>query len=148
MSFGRHLHLELCHLARELNVIFGMQIIFEMASYFVYLTVLCYYFCMRLMWKHSSLEEEMYSEIYYYFYMGLWIFLFSFKFYNINYICESIMVKVKSCNSHTHTYTHVYSILTNIIFQAKKKDKIIHQLTNMRQYVNISEEVKSILTQK
>ncbi|XP_024870314.1 uncharacterized protein LOC112453667, partial [Temnothorax curvispinosus] len=54
-----HLHLELCHLARELNSIFGTQITFEMASYLLYLTALCYYLCLMLIRKQS--DEEIHS---------------------------------------------------------------------------------------
>ncbi|XP_050463454.1 uncharacterized protein LOC126857777 [Cataglyphis hispanica] len=38
-----HLHLELCHIARELNRMFGMQMALEMASYLFFLTSLCHY---------------------------------------------------------------------------------------------------------
>lgn len=36
----------------------------------------------------------------------------------------------------------------NFIFQANKNDKVIHQLTSIRQYTDISKEVKTILTKK
>ncbi|XP_071632446.1 uncharacterized protein [Temnothorax longispinosus] len=40
-----HVHLELCRLARELNMIFGMQMTLEMTSCFLYLTGLCHWLC-------------------------------------------------------------------------------------------------------
>ncbi|XP_025265714.1 uncharacterized protein LOC112638347 [Camponotus floridanus] len=51
MSFDRHLHLELCRIARELNSIFGMQITFEMLSYFASISTMCYALFVMLVQK-------------------------------------------------------------------------------------------------
>ncbi|KAL0102418.1 hypothetical protein PUN28_017989 [Cardiocondyla obscurior] len=84
-----------------------------MASYFLYLTALCYYFCLNLIRKHS---KEIYSELFHLINLGLWVFVFLFKMYIINYICDSITVK------------------------ANKNNKVIHQLASVIQYTEITEE--------
>jgi len=55
MSFDRHLHLELCRIARELNSIFGMQITFEMLSYFATISTMCYALFVMLVQKDISI---------------------------------------------------------------------------------------------
>ncbi|KAL6267840.1 hypothetical protein P5V15_000912, partial [Pogonomyrmex californicus] len=113
-----HLHLELCRLARELNLIFGMQMTFEMVSYLLHLTELYYYLCVTLMYERI---EEIYSI--YWFNTGLWIFVFSFKLHVINHVCENVTVK------------------------AHKIDKIIHQLMNTLRYADVRKEIYQFVLQ-
>ncbi|XP_067207075.1 uncharacterized protein [Linepithema humile] len=106
-----HLHLELCRIARELNVIFGLHLTFEIVSYLAFLTSNCYYFYRVLEQKH---KDERAQTL-----MGLgFSFLICFiRLYAVNHICESIKNKA-------------YNI-----------DKIIHQLTNTLRYADIWKDI-------
>lgn len=88
--FDRHLHLELCRIAREWNLRFGTQITFEMASYSLSITSMCYYFYKVLTYEH----REMMPMIVW-FRLAFWAFMFVGKLYTVNYICENVSVKVK-----------------------------------------------------
>jgi len=90
LDFFRHLHLELCRIAREWNFMFGMQITFEMIFYPLSVTSVCYYLYKLLMYKHRDKIPG-----YLWFRIGSWIFIFIGKFYIINYICENVSAKVK-----------------------------------------------------
>lgn len=87
MSCRRHLHLELCRIARELNSIFGMQITFEMLSYFMTISTMCYVLFVMLMQKNTSIYAWI-NIIY-------WVSTLVVRIYIINHICESVRAKVK-----------------------------------------------------
>ncbi|XP_029665574.1 uncharacterized protein LOC115236975 [Formica exsecta] len=106
------LHLELCRLTRELNSIFGIQMTLEMTSYFLFLTLLCYYLCIILI---EGWQKEI--QIHIWFNLSLWIFLFLMKLCVVNYICENVTVKANEIN------------------------KIIHQLTNSIRYADVWKEI-------
>ncbi|XP_025073098.1 uncharacterized protein LOC112552315, partial [Pogonomyrmex barbatus] len=97
-----HLYSELCRITREINLIFGTHITFEMAIYLFYITSLSYGLCMMLMQKVS---KEILQSLMSWICLNLWLLITSIKLYIIHYICESVMIK------------------------ANKIDKIIHQLT-------------------
>ncbi|XP_067203661.1 uncharacterized protein [Linepithema humile] len=108
-----HLHLELCHIARELNVIFEMQITFEMVTYLAYLTSICYYLCRLLEQKHQDKRSILQHLIG----LGCLFLTCLIRLYGVNHICESVKNK------------------------ANNIDKIIHQLTNTRRYSDIWKEI-------
>lgn len=87
MSFDRHLHLELCRIARELNSIFGMQITFEMLSYFANISTMSYALLAMLVQKDVS--------IYIWINIIYWVSTLVVRIYLINHICESVRIKVK-----------------------------------------------------
>jgi hypothetical protein len=89
--FGRHLHLELCRLARELNLIFSMKITLDMACYLTHLTSLVYY----LYWIIVQKYREKWFAIYNWFNVILWISVTLVRFYTVNYICENVTQKVR-----------------------------------------------------
>ncbi|XP_011707021.1 PREDICTED: uncharacterized protein LOC105462192 [Wasmannia auropunctata] len=107
-----HLHLELCRLARELNLIFGMQMTFEMTSCLLYLTGLCHLVCQLIMREYREL-----LSIYFWFDVNMWIFLFLLKVYIVNYTCESVSLK------------------------ANKIDNIIHELSSALRYADVWKEI-------
>lgn len=107
MSFSRHLHLELCRIARELNSIFGIQMTFELASCFLYLTGLCHHLCKMIM------RESDHISAYGWFSMSIWVPSFLLKIYSINYVCESVSLKVKL---HSISIIHINKFI-NIIWQ-------------------------------
>lgn len=88
---NRHLHLELCCIARELNGMFEIQIVFEMASYLFFLTSMCHYLYGMLIQKVHE-EAPITAWIGY----ALWSFTFVSRLCIINYICETVSIKVKS----------------------------------------------------
>lgn len=98
MRFDRHLHLELCRIARELNSIFGIQITFEMLFYFVNISIMCYCLFQMLVQKVTS--------IYIWINIIYWIFILIMRIYVINHICESVRVKVKQ---FTHLLIEKYT---------------------------------------
>ncbi|KAL6422642.1 hypothetical protein ACFW04_010702 [Cataglyphis niger] len=80
-----HLHLELCRITRELNLIFGTQMTFEMVFHITCITITCFGLSTLLMKDEISLY--------------IWLNLiycasmFIVRLYMINYICECIKVK-------------------------------------------------------
>jgi len=60
MSFNRHLHLELCRIARDWHMMFKIQLTIEALSYLIHLTLLCYYLCVTILKfrMHRSREKQ------------------------------------------------------------------------------------------
>ncbi|XP_072754248.1 uncharacterized protein [Anoplolepis gracilipes] len=94
-----HLHLELCHIARELNLIFGIQMTLEMASLITNITVMCFGVNILLMRENISLYE--------WFGISYWILIFIVRFYVINYICECVKIKAKKIEKIFHQLTNI-----------------------------------------
>ncbi|XP_071572176.1 uncharacterized protein [Temnothorax nylanderi] len=97
-----HLHLELCRIARELNLIFGTQMTFEIASYLLFLTSSCYYLYGMLMRK-----DRTEIPIIAWYHISSWTTIFVTKLCVINCICENVSAKVrclqlKKCNVHNN----------------------------------------------
>lgn len=90
MSFDRHLHLELCRIAREWNSIFGMQITLEMVSYFTSISTICYGLFVML-----TQEDREEISVYTWINISYWIFILVVRLHIINHICENVRVKVK-----------------------------------------------------
>lgn len=103
--FDRHLHLELCRIAREWNLMFGMQMTFETACYPLSVTSSCYYLYKVLLHKH---REELPVTLW--FRIISWTFIFVGKVYIINYICEYVSVKVKNYMIYCIFNTKIYLI--------------------------------------
>lgn len=69
----------------------------------------------------------------------MWGFMCFVRFYSVNYICESISVKVK-----LRSKNQKYAFDGNknyYIFQAKKVNETIYQLTNILRYADMHKEV-------
>ncbi|XP_072754246.1 uncharacterized protein [Anoplolepis gracilipes] len=112
-----HLHLELCRIVRELNLIFGTQMTFEMASLITNITVICFGVNILLTQYQKSLP------LYQWFGISYWISMLVVRLYVINYICECVQVK------------------------AKKIEKIFHELTNIIRYADIWKEIQQFILQ-
>ncbi|XP_032682016.1 uncharacterized protein LOC116849204 [Odontomachus brunneus] len=93
-----HLQLELCRIARELNLIFGTQMTLEMLTYLLDFTSLAFYFCMGLLiWKGISI---------YIWLSGIILACICIiRLYSINYICESLSVKANKIGETIHQLT-------------------------------------------
>lgn len=112
LLLARHLHLELCHIARNFNFIFGTHLTIEMASYLIYLMILYYDFAQMILnqnsWTVSIIDH-----------IGVicWTFIFSLRLYALNYICESVSGKVRLYNidKHIYAYRHLH-IINNTTF--------------------------------
>jgi len=89
LFFDRHLHLELCQIARELNTIFGPQMTVEMAAYLVYVARMCNYIFMHIQTKGRYLSSPLT-----WFSMSFWISVHLTRLFSLNYICEKISAKV------------------------------------------------------
>ncbi|KAL6267839.1 hypothetical protein P5V15_000911 [Pogonomyrmex californicus] len=113
-----HLYLELCRIAREWNMIFGMQMALEMASYLLFVTALCYYLYTILM---SEYRKEI--PVCIWFRIASWAFIFVGKLYIINYICENVSVK------------------------ATKIEEIINELASTLRYANFWKEIHQFTLQ-
>ncbi|XP_067210687.1 uncharacterized protein [Linepithema humile] len=111
-----HLHLELCRIARELNMTFGMQITFNTLSHLAFLTSFCYYLCSILEQKHQVKKLLLPLSG-----LGYRCFTCLIRLCAVNHICESVENK------------------SNYI------DKIIHQLTNTLRYADIWKEIDFFL---
>ncbi|KYN42741.1 hypothetical protein ALC56_02543 [Trachymyrmex septentrionalis] len=105
-----HLHLELCQIARQLNVIFGIQIIMEIGSYLILIIRLCNY-----IFVHIKTKGRFLVSTFNWFSLCYWIFLDVTKIFFLNYICETVTAK-------------------------SNRIKVIHQLTDFHRYTDIREE--------
>ncbi|XP_026828215.1 uncharacterized protein LOC113562603 isoform X1 [Ooceraea biroi] len=85
-----HLYLELHRIARELNLMFGMKMTLQTASYLLYLTAFCYH--MFLFIKYEYRKDLSFFD---WFMICVWTSLFIIRLYIINYICDSVRYKVK-----------------------------------------------------
>lgn len=89
MFLNRHLHLELCCIAREFNLLFGMQMTFAMVSYIANITLMCFGLNLFL------IQYRKIITLYYWIAICCWILIFITRLYVINYICECVKFKVK-----------------------------------------------------
>jgi len=89
LFFHRHLHLELCQIARELNSMFAIQMTLEMAAYLLYLTQLCHFYLIYLHTEFDFWTVEGFS-------IYTWMTIYVIKLFGLNYICESVCAKVNS----------------------------------------------------
>ncbi|XP_032681998.1 uncharacterized protein LOC116849186 [Odontomachus brunneus] len=93
-----HLQLELCRIARELNLIFGTQMTLGMLTDLLFLTSVAYNFCIiLLMRKGISISTWLGTTI--------WACICIIRLYSINYICESVSVKANKISEITHQLT-------------------------------------------
>ncbi|KAH0946957.1 Gr15 [Eciton burchellii] len=106
-----HLHLELCRIARELNLIFGIQMTLQMGFYLQFLVSLCSILYKSLMQKYQEQKELSW------FLTSLWTFVFVSRLYATNYTCENASIK------------------------ANEIDEIIHQLASTPRYADVSKEI-------
>ncbi|XP_036140803.1 putative gustatory receptor 28b [Monomorium pharaonis] len=117
-----HLYLELCRIAREWNMIFRMQMTFEMVSYPLTVTSICYYLYKLLMNKYGLfIPTIVWCRV------VSWLFVFVGKFYIINYICENVSVKA-------YTIEKTINELTNILRYADVWKEIYQFTLHARQY--------------
>lgn len=91
--FFRHIHLELCRIARNINAFFGIQITVQMICSFVFLSGLFYiqyHVMLCLEEKFYSVENKLTILIH----TNLWCGIYLTKLITLNYICESVSAKV------------------------------------------------------
>jgi len=103
LFFYRHVHLELCQIARELNVIFGPQLIMKIVVYFVYMTKLCYYIIMHVRTKGHLLFTS-----FSWFNASFWVMLQLARLFCLNYVCENVSAKVNSRKFQSCKYIYIY----------------------------------------
>lgn len=97
MYFNRHLHLELCQLARELNAMFEIQMTMEMATYLACLIRLLQY-----IFLHMTKEDIFISTLLNAIDFSFWIFLYIARLFFLNYVCESVSAKVNPYIIYIH----------------------------------------------
>ncbi|XP_067203253.1 uncharacterized protein [Linepithema humile] len=95
-----HLHFELCRIARELNLIFGVQTTIKMVSYLLYITAICYY--LYLIWKF-----QMKVSTYKISQLLVWLVIYSIRFCAINLVCESVCIKANKISIVIHQLTNI-----------------------------------------
>ncbi|XP_020295609.1 uncharacterized protein LOC109860738 [Pseudomyrmex gracilis] len=109
-----HLHLELCHVARNINALNGVRMTIQMASYFVTFTkyVFLQYHVLVCLSHETGLIK-------WYFLISsiLWTILLLIKLLTINHICESVSAKAERTKIVIHK-------LTNLIRFADAYDEI------------------------
>jgi len=114
LVFVRHLHLELCQIARELNTIFGPQMTMEIAVYLISVTRLCGYIYMHIQTKGRYVRTA-----YVWFGMSFWVVVHLVRLFSLNYICEKISAKVNihicvTVYIYVHMYTHTLKVYIKI----------------------------------
>ncbi|XP_032681963.1 uncharacterized protein LOC116849170 [Odontomachus brunneus] len=93
-----HLQLELCRIARELNLIFGTQMTLEMLNYLLFFTSLAFYVSIFLLtWKGIPIYIWLNGIIL--------ACICIIKLYSLNYICESVSVKANKISETIHQLT-------------------------------------------
>ncbi|EZA58587.1 hypothetical protein X777_14752 [Ooceraea biroi] len=97
-----HLYLELHRIARELNLMFGMKMTLQTASYLLYLTAFCYH--MFLFIKYEYRKDLSFFD---WFMICVWTSLFIIRLYIINYICDSVRYKANGIDKTIDQLTHV-----------------------------------------
>lgn len=70
MFFDRHLHLELCQLAHELNAMFGTQIIVEMVTYLACLIRLLHHIFIHIIKEDKFIAPMNWIDLYF------WVLLY------------------------------------------------------------------------
>ncbi|KYQ57779.1 hypothetical protein ALC60_03272 [Trachymyrmex zeteki] len=100
----RHLHSELCRIARDMNDLFGTQFILQMIGYFIILvTTFFVQFHMILCLTHVYVTDS--SALKLILSTDMWCMVFLTKFISLNYICESVCAKVQKTKALTHKLT-------------------------------------------
>jgi len=87
-TFRRHIHLKLCSISRELNMIFGLQMMMQVIAFHIF-TVQIIYQCYVTMIADFT-HEKLLNLLSIYF----WIIIIIIKMIILNYICERICNKV------------------------------------------------------
>ncbi|XP_050463455.1 uncharacterized protein LOC126857778 [Cataglyphis hispanica] len=107
-----HVHLELCQIACELNVMFGPQLTVEIVAYLIYLTRLCNYIVIYI-----GTEDRYIFSMLNWFQLCFWITLHVARLFCLNYVCE------------------------NVSANANEIKQIIHQLTDFLRYADVRDEI-------
>ncbi|XP_032682000.1 uncharacterized protein LOC116849188 [Odontomachus brunneus] len=111
-----HLQLELCRIARELNLIFGTQMTLEMLTYFLFLTALAFNFCIMLLSGKGMPIRAWLGN-------GILTSICIMRLYSVNHICESISVKANKISETIHQltiilrYADIHQELCQLILQ-------------------------------
>ncbi|XP_071633284.1 uncharacterized protein [Temnothorax longispinosus] len=105
-----HLHLELCRIAREWNLVFGIQMTTETASYSLLGTSLCFYL-------YKSLMHRELIPVSVWFRIAFRMFMIVGKVYIINYICENVCFKANKIDKIINELTFRYDDVLKEIYQ-------------------------------
>ncbi|XP_067207939.1 uncharacterized protein [Linepithema humile] len=109
-----HLHLELCHISRNLNMIFGMQLTSEVIFYITYLPIMCFFLCVMIIIKYREFFSIQFRVL-------CWTFIFLVRFCSVNYICETVTFKANNIDKIIHQLVD--------ILRYNDVSKEIHQFT-------------------
>ncbi|XP_072754245.1 uncharacterized protein [Anoplolepis gracilipes] len=101
-----HLHLELCRIARELNLIFGTQMTFEMASHITNIIIMCFGLN-TLHGKKITINQ--------WFGISYWTLMLITKLYAINYICECVQVKLTNIIQYADIWKEIHQFILQAI---------------------------------
>lgn len=93
-TFHRHIHLDLCSITRELNIIFGLQMVMQAVAFHVF-TVQIIYECYAI--TVILYNDFTYEKLIDFFGIYLWIAFNTVKMIVFNYICERVCTKVYRC---------------------------------------------------
>ncbi|XP_072754241.1 uncharacterized protein [Anoplolepis gracilipes] len=113
-----HLHLKLCRIARNINDVYGIQITFQMMSYFVFLTGVFYLqynitLCLKQFYRDSvPMEYKLTILMHGYVWCGIYLT----KLVTLNYICESVGDKAKK------TKHMIYKLTNSVYFNQIRED--------------------------
>jgi len=112
-TFCRHIHLNLCSILRELNTIFGMQMVMQAVAFHVFTVQIIYecYVTMIILYDNFT-----YGNLVDFSCICFWIIINTIKIFVFNYTCERVCVKVH----YTYTYMlrtiKLYNLLYNYMF--------------------------------
>ncbi|XP_077264478.1 uncharacterized protein LOC143898706 [Temnothorax americanus] len=105
-----HLHSELCRIAREWNLVFGIQMTIDTASFSLLGTSLCFYL-------YKSLMHRELIPVSVWFRVAFRMFMIVGKVYTINYICENVCVKANKIDEIINKLTLRYADVLKEIYQ-------------------------------
>ncbi|XP_011881044.1 PREDICTED: uncharacterized protein LOC105569298 [Vollenhovia emeryi] len=107
-----HLHLELCQLARELNVIFETQMTMEMVAYFIFVLRL-----FRYTYIHIMRDDQFISSYLDWIDIDFWMSLNVARLFCFNYVCEDVSMKSNEMKMIIHQLTFHYADIHDEIYQ-------------------------------
>ncbi|XP_011881036.1 PREDICTED: uncharacterized protein LOC105569293 [Vollenhovia emeryi] len=112
-----HLHLELYQIARQLNIMFGIQITMELVAYLIVMLRLCNY-----IYIHIHTGGRSITSTFNWICLWYWISVHAAKIIFFNYICETVSDK-------------------------SSKITVIHRLTELCQYADVHNEIHQFMLQ-
>ncbi|XP_011868451.1 PREDICTED: uncharacterized protein LOC105562319 [Vollenhovia emeryi] len=113
-----HIHLELCSISCQLNMIFGLQMVMQAIAFHVFTVQIIYesYIIMMMLYDNFTYEKLMDC-----FGIYFWIIINTIKMIVLNYICERVCIKANTTEKFLNK-------LTNLTFDIETQETLMQFL--------------------